>query len=129
MDMEKTWSQQRNGDLKTETKEFLQAARDQALRTNAIKAKIEKTTDDSKGRSCKEKEETVAHLVSASSKIAHTDYLYSDITKWPQCLNGIFAKNITYLQHTNIGKTKSIRSCRKTTSKYYGILRFNLISI
>ena len=54
-DIEKAWSSLRNGDLKKETEGFLLAAQDQALRTNAIKAKIEKATDDSKYRLCKEK--------------------------------------------------------------------------
>lgn len=74
VDTEKTWSWLRNGDLKKETEGFLLAAQDQALRTNAIKAKIDKTTDNSKCRLCKEKDETVDHLVSACSKIAQTDY-------------------------------------------------------
>ena len=50
------------------------AAQDQALRMNAIKAMIDKTIDDSKCRLCKEKEETVDHLVSACCKIAQTNY-------------------------------------------------------
>ena len=50
------------------------AAQDQALRTNAIRAKIDKTTEDSQCRLCKEKEESVDHLVSSCSKIAQTDY-------------------------------------------------------
>ena len=50
------------------------AAQDQALRTNAIRAKIDKTTKDSKCRLCKEKEESVDHLASTCSKIAQTDY-------------------------------------------------------
>jgi hypothetical protein len=74
VDTEKTWSWLKNGDMKKETEGFLLAAQDQALRTNTIKAKIDKTTDDSKCRLCKEKEETVDHLVSACSKIAQTDY-------------------------------------------------------
>ena len=47
VNIEKTWSLLRNGDLKKETEGFLLAAQDQALRTNAIKAKIDKTADDS----------------------------------------------------------------------------------
>ena len=50
------------------------AAQDQALRTNAIKCKIDKTSEDSMCRLCKEREETVDHLVSSCSKIAQTDY-------------------------------------------------------
>ena len=44
------------------------------MRTNAIKTKIDKTTNDSKCRLCKEKKESVDHLVSACCKIALTDY-------------------------------------------------------
>jgi hypothetical protein len=47
------------------------AAQDQAIRTNAIKAK---TSSDSKCRLCKVKDETIDHLVSSCSKIAQTDY-------------------------------------------------------
>ena len=50
------------------------AAQDQALCTNAIKTKIDKTANDRKCRLCKEKEETVDHLASACSKIAQSDY-------------------------------------------------------
>ena len=69
-----TWSWLKNGELKKETEGFLMAAQDQALRTNAIKAKIDKVTEDSKCRLCKEKDETIDHLISSCSKIALTDY-------------------------------------------------------
>ena len=51
------------------------AAQDQALRTNAIKCKVDGTSDNSKCRLCGERDETVDHLVSCCSKIAQTDYL------------------------------------------------------
>ena len=50
------------------------AAQDQASRTNAIKARIDKTSSDSKCRLCKVKEEIIDHLVSSCSKIAQTDH-------------------------------------------------------
>ena len=59
-----------NEELKNKTKTM--AAQDQALLTNAIKTKIDKTANGSKCRLCKEKEETVDHLVSTCSKIAQT---------------------------------------------------------
>ena len=65
-----TCSWLKNGELKKETEGFLLAAHDQALRTNAIKAKIDKVTEDSKCRLCKEKDETINHLISSFSKIA-----------------------------------------------------------
>jgi hypothetical protein len=74
VDSDNIWNWLTNGELKKETEGFLLAAQDQALRTNAIKAHIDGTSDDSKCRLCKEKEETIDHLVSACSKIAQTDY-------------------------------------------------------
>ena len=71
---ELTWSWLKNGELKKETEGTILAAQEQALRTNAIKAKIDHTITDSKCRLCKEKEETVDHLISGCSKIAQTDY-------------------------------------------------------
>ena len=74
IDEDLTWKWLTNGELKKETEGFILAAQDQALRTKAICAKIDKTSTDSKCRLCKEKDETVDHLVSACSKIAQTDY-------------------------------------------------------
>ena len=50
------------------------AAQDQTIRTNAIKARIDMTSADSKCRLCKVKEEAIVHLMSSCSKIAQTDY-------------------------------------------------------
>ena len=74
VDCDNTWKWLTNGELKKEIEGFIIAAQDQALRINAIKTKIDKTANDSKCRLCKEKEETVDHLVSTCSKIAQTDY-------------------------------------------------------
>lgn len=64
----------KRGVLKKETEGFIIAAQDQALRTNAIKVKIDKQKGTAMCRLCGEKEETVDHLVSSCSKIAQTDY-------------------------------------------------------
>ena len=64
----------KKGKLKKETEGFLIAAQDQALRTNAIKANIDEITEDSKCRLCKEKDETIDHLISSCRKIAQRDY-------------------------------------------------------
>ena len=50
------------------------AAQDQTIRTNAIKAWIDKTSSDSICWLCKVKEETIHHLVNSSRKIAQTDH-------------------------------------------------------
>ena len=69
-----TWQWMKRGSLKRETKSLIIAAQDQALRTNYRKAKIEKNTNILMCRLCKEKEETVSHIVSECSKIAQTEY-------------------------------------------------------
>ena len=50
------------------------AAQDQALRTNAIKVKIDKQEDESMCRMCKNREETVTHIISECSKLAQLEY-------------------------------------------------------
>ena len=69
-----TWQYMKRGSLKRETESLIIAAQDQALRTNYRKAKVEKSTNISMCRLCKEKEETVSHIVSECSKIAQTEY-------------------------------------------------------
>ena len=71
---EKTWTWQRKGNLKKETEYFLIAARDNAIRTNDIKARIDKTQQNSKCRLCGDKEETINHIISECSKLAQKKY-------------------------------------------------------
>ena len=69
-----TWLWLREGTLKKETESLLTAAQDQALRTNIIKTKIDKTNDCSLCRLCKEADETVTHIASQCSKLAQLEY-------------------------------------------------------
>ena len=67
------WMRESTG-LKIETEALITAAQDQALDIKCHKAKILHTTNDPKCRMCKEKDETVAHIVSACSEIAGSLY-------------------------------------------------------
>ena len=69
-----TWDWLRKGDLKKETEGMITAAQDQALRTNAIKAKVEKQNLSPLCRMCGEKDESMGHLVGEFSKLAQTEY-------------------------------------------------------
>jgi len=60
--------------FKIEIEALITAARDQALDTKCHKVKILHTTSDPKCRMCKEKNETVAHIVSACSKVVGSLY-------------------------------------------------------
>ena len=70
----KTWAWLTRGELKKETESLITAAQDQALRTNAVKAKIDKTRVDSKCRMCLNADETVGHVVCECSKLALRKY-------------------------------------------------------
>ena len=56
------------------TEALVIAAQDQALRTNYIKATIDKSQIDAKCRMCRDKNETVNHIVSGCSKLAQKEY-------------------------------------------------------
>jgi len=50
------------------------AAQDQALRTNAVKVKIDKQEGETTCRMCKNREETVTHTISECVKLAQLEY-------------------------------------------------------
>ncbi|XP_067126490.1 uncharacterized protein [Centruroides vittatus] len=92
VDKEKTWLWLINGALKKETEGLILAAQEQAIRTNAIKTKIEKSADDPTCRLCKEADETIDHILSCCKKIAQTDYkqrhnYVAQMIHWNLCHN------------------------------------------
>ena len=68
--LDKTWTWLRKGNFKRETKSLLTAAQDGAIRTNHIKARIDKTQQNSKCRLCGDRDETINHIISECSKLA-----------------------------------------------------------
>ena len=71
---EKTWKLLRKMNLKRETESLLIAAQNNAIRTNQIKARIDKTQQNSRCRLCGERDETLNHIISKRSKIAEKEY-------------------------------------------------------
>ena len=71
---QKTWTWLRKGNLKRETESLLIAAQDNAIRTNHIKARIDKTQQNSKCRLCGDSDETINHIISECSKLAQKEY-------------------------------------------------------
>ena len=67
---EKMWTWLRKGNLKTETESFLLATQNYAIRTNHIKASIDKTQQNSKCRLCGDKDETINYIINEYSKLA-----------------------------------------------------------
>lgn len=60
--------------MKPETEALICAAQEQALRTNYIKCKIDKTIESPLCRLCKEKGESVYHIVSECKVLAQREY-------------------------------------------------------
>ena len=71
---QKTCTWRRKGNLKSETEYLLVATQDNAIRTNHIKARIDKTQQNSKCRLCGDGDETINHIISECSKLAQKEY-------------------------------------------------------
>ena len=67
---EGTWTWLRKGNLKRETESFLIAARNNAIRTKYVKAKIDKIADVD----CGDRDETINHIISECCKLAQREY-------------------------------------------------------
>ena len=101
---EKTWNWMKNGHLKRETESLIIAAQDQVIRTNAIKAKIDKTRDDSMCRMCNAKDETITHIISECPKLAQKEYKrrhdwMGKAIHWDLCRKKGFATTDKWYEH------------------------------
>ena len=67
------WACLENEDLKRETKSLIVAAEKQSIRTNLVKAKIDKSHGDSLCRMCRKVDESIDHIVSGCSKLAQKE--------------------------------------------------------
>ena len=86
--LEKTWSWLRKGNLKRETESLLIATRNNVIKTNHIKARIDKTHQNSKCGLCGDKDETINPIISECSKLAEYktrhDWMGKEI-HWEMC--------------------------------------------
>ena len=71
---DKTWTWLRKGNFKREIETLLIAVQDSAIRTNHMKARIDKTQQNSKCRLCGDRDETIYHIISECSKLAQREY-------------------------------------------------------
>ena len=70
----KIWVWLRKGNLKRETESLLIAAQENPIRTNHIKARIDKTQQNNKCRLCGDRDETMNHIISKCRKLAQKEY-------------------------------------------------------
>ena len=71
---DKNWIWLRKGNFKRETESLLISAQNNAIRTNQIKARTDKTQQNSKCRLCGDRDETINHIISVCSKLAQKEY-------------------------------------------------------
>ena len=67
----RAWLQ--NGDLKRETESLIVAAQNQSVRTNLVKARIDKSQGNSLCRICRKVDESIDHIVSGCSKLSQKE--------------------------------------------------------
>ena len=60
--------------MKRETESLIVATQNQSIRTNLVKAKIDKSQKDTLCRLCKKADESIDHVVSGCSKFAQKEY-------------------------------------------------------
>ena len=60
--------------MKKETESLIVAAQNQSIRTNLVKAKIDKSQKDTLCRLCKKADESIDHVVIGCSKLARKQY-------------------------------------------------------
>ena len=87
---DKTWTWLRKGNFKKETESHLIAAQNNAIRTNHIKARIDKTQQNSKCRLCGDYDETINHIICECRKLAQKEYntkydLVGKVIHWEIC--------------------------------------------
>ena len=120
---EKTWTWQR----KRKTESLLIAAQNNAVRTNHIKARIDKTQQNSRCSLCSDRDETINHIISECSKLAQKN-IRLGTTGWARLSTGNCARNWSLTIRTNgICPTQNL-SWRMRSTNFSRILRYKQIT-
>ena len=101
---DKTWTWLRKGYFKRETDSLLIVAQDNAVITNHIKARIDKTQQNSKCRLCGDRDETINHIISECSKLAQLEYKarhdwVDEVIDWVMCKEFKFNHSNKWYMH------------------------------
>ena len=102
---QKTWTWLRKGNPKRGTESLLIAAQDNAITTNHIKTRIDKTQKNSKCKLCSDRDETINHIISECCKLAQKGYKarhdwVGKVIHWEMCKKFKFDHtNKWYIMH------------------------------
>ena len=124
---EKTWTGLRKWNLKRETEFLLIAAENNAIRSNSIKARIDKTQQNSKWRSCGDRDETINQIISQFSNLAQKKYKtrhkwVDRVIHWEMCKKFNFDHTNKWYMH------KPAAAQEKTQINSYGTLTYKRIT-
>ena len=102
---ERKWTWLRKANLKRETESLLIPAQNNAIRTNHIKARIDKMQQKSKCRLCGDRDETINHIIIESSQLAQDyksrhDLVGKDI-HWEMCKKFKFEYTNKWYMHNS----------------------------
>ena len=81
---EQTWTWLRKENLKKETESLLIAAQNNTIRTNYVKARIEKKQQNSRCRFCGDRDEAINCIINEWSKLATKDWVGKEV-HWELC--------------------------------------------
>ena len=97
---ENTWTWLRKGNIRREIVLFLIAAQNHPIRTNHIKARINKTQKNSKWMICGNRDGTIDHIISECNKLTQKEYKtrHDWLLRWS---TGICARNLNITIWTN----------------------------
>ena len=125
---EKTWTWLRKRNLKRETESLRIAAQNNAIRTNHIKARIDKTQQNSNCRLCGDRDETINHIISECSKLAQKEYKtrHDWVGRWS---TGNCTISLNLIQRTNGIWTTQQLPWRMWLTNSYGILAYKQITL
>ena len=118
---EEKWLWRREGSIKRETGSLVMAAQEQAIRTNAIKTKIEKTQAESKCRLCDKVDETVRHIV-CQCPSWHKGSVKGGMTGWAERYIGKYVEKLVFDVNEKWYKHEPERVVENILGRYYGIL-------
>ena len=123
---EEKWLWLRDRSIKRETESLIMAAQEQAIRTNAIKAKIGKTQAENKCRFCDKVDEAVRHIVCECPMLAQKEYKrrhdwVGRKLLWELCKKIASDVNEKWYKH------EPEKVLENDSGRYYGILQYKLI--
>jgi len=108
IDKDLSWQWLVQCDLKVQTEAMICAAQEQALRTNYIKNKIDKTSENQLFRKCRENGETVQYIICECKKLAQREYKRrhdtdAKLAHWTLCEKHNLERTERWYEHCSKG--------------------------